>query len=67
MDTTQLLLGILFSSIGLGYFLYGKKQKVLIPLLCGLILMIFPYLISNTTAFIFIGIVVSILPYFIRH
>lgn len=67
MDTTQLLLGVLFSSIGLGYFLYGKKQKVLVPLLCGLILMIFPYFISNTTAFIFIGVVVSILPYFIRH
>lgn len=36
MNTTQLLLGVLFSSIGLGYFIYGKKQKVIVPLVCGL-------------------------------
>lgn len=66
MDTTQLLLGVLFSSIGLGYFLYGKKQKVVVPLVCGIILMIFPYFIDNTTLIIMIGILFSILPYFIR-
>lgn len=66
MDTTQLLLGVLFSSIGLGYFLYGKKQKVIVPLVCGIILMIFPYFIDNTTLIIMIGILFSILPYFIR-
>lgn len=66
MNTTQLLLGVLFSSIGLGYFLYGKKQKVVVPLVCGIILMIFPYFIDNTTLIIMIGILFSILPYFIR-
>ena len=66
MDTTQLLLGVLFSSIGLGYFLYGKKQKVVVPLVCGIILMIFPYFIDNTTLIIMIGTLFSILPYFIR-
>lgn len=66
MDTTQLLLGVLFSSIGLGYFLYGKKQKVVVPLVCGIILMIFPYFIDNTTLIIMIGTLFSIFPYFIR-
>lgn len=66
MNTTQLLLGVLFSSIGLGYFLYGKKQKVVVPLVCGIILMIFPYFIDNTTLIIMIGTLFSILPYFIR-
>ena len=66
MNTAQLLLGVLFSSIGLGYFLYGKKQKVIVPLVCGIILMIFPYFIDNTTLIIMIGILFSILPYFIR-
>lgn len=66
MNTTQLLLGVLFGSIGFGYFLYGKKQKVIIPLICGLLLMIFPYFIDQTVLLICIGSALSILPYFIR-
>lgn len=66
MNTAQLLLGVLFSSIGFGYFLYGKKQKVIIPLMCGLVLMIFPYFIDQTLLLIGIGTALSILPYFIR-
>lgn len=64
--TAQLLLGVLFSSIGLGYFIYGKKQKVTVPWVCGLALMIFPYFVGNTTMLTTIGILLSILPYFIR-
>ncbi|WP_218697636.1 amino acid transport protein [Acinetobacter harbinensis] len=66
MNTAQSLLGVLFSSIGFGYFLYGKKQKVIIPLVCGLVLMIFPYFIDQTLLLIGIGTALSILPYFIR-
>lgn len=66
MNTSQLLLGVLFSSIGLGYFIYGKKQKTMVPFLCGLILMIFPYFIENTGLIVLIGAVVSAIPYFVR-
>lgn len=66
MHTTQLLLGLIFSCIGLGYFLYGKKQRVIVPFMCGLILMIFPYLIENITLLSVIGLVLSALPYFLR-
>lgn len=47
MNTTQLFLGVIFSSIGLGYFLYGKKQKMTVPFTAGLVLMIFPYFIEK--------------------
>ena len=66
MNTAQSLLGVLFSSIGFGYFLYGKKQKVIIPLVCGLVLMIFPYFIDQTLLLIGIGTALSIRTYFIR-
>ena len=66
MDTSQLLLGVLFSSIGLGYFIYGKKQKVIVPFICGLILMIFPYFIENTWLIMLVGSVFMGIPYFIR-
>jgi len=42
-----LLWGLLFGSIGLGYFIYGKKQRAVVPLVCGLALMLFPYFVSN--------------------
>lgn len=66
MNASQLLLGVLFSSIGLGYFIYGKTQKAIIPFICGLILMIFPYFIENTWIIFLVGSVLVGIPYFIR-
>jgi hypothetical protein len=59
--------GMIFGSIGLGFFIYGKKQKSIIPLISGIVLMVVPYLISNIYALILLGIVLVALPYFIRR
>ncbi|AYA69384.1 amino acid transport protein [Acinetobacter sp. WCHA55] len=66
MNSTQLLLGVIFSSIGLGYFLYGKKQKMTVPFVVGLVLMVFPYFIESNVLLSSIGILLSIIPYFLR-
>lgn len=66
MNATQLVLGVIFSSIGLGYFLYGKKQKMTVPLVCGLVLMFFTYLIESTALISIMGIILSVIPYFLR-
>ena len=66
MDTSSLLWGLLFSSIGFGFFLYGKKQKAVVPLVCGLVLMIYPYFISNNILLVAIGATLTVLPYFVR-
>ncbi len=66
MNASNLLWGLLFSSIGLGFFLYGKKQRAVVPLVCGLVLMIFPYFVSNTWALVSIGIALGAVPYFLR-
>lgn len=63
---SSLLWGLLFGSAGLGFFLYGKKQQAIVPLSCGLALMVFPYFVSNTILLVAIGIVLIALPYFIR-
>jgi hypothetical protein len=57
---------LLFGSFGLGFFLYGKKQKAVVPLVCGLILMIFPYFVSNTILLVAIGVMLIVVPYFVR-
>jgi hypothetical protein len=61
-----LLWGLLFSSIGLGFFLYGKKQRAVVPLVCGLVLMIYPYFIPNVIALVAIGVVLTAVPYFFK-
>jgi len=67
VNTSSLLWGLLFGSIGLGFFIYGKRQKAVVPLLCGLVLMIFPYFISNTIVLVAIGVALVALPYFVRY
>jgi hypothetical protein len=62
-----LLWGLLFGSIGLGYFIYGKKQRSIAPLACGLALMVFPYFVSNLMLLVGIGAILVIIPYFLRE
>jgi len=67
MTSTALLLwGVVFSAVGLGYFIYGRKQKTVVPLVCGLVLMIYPYFVSNVYVLVSIGIAVALIPKYIR-
>jgi len=61
-----LLWGLLFSSIGLGFFLYGRKQRAVVPLVCGLVLRIYPYFIPNVIALVAIGVALTAVPYFFK-
>jgi hypothetical protein len=64
--TAVLLWGLLFGSIGLAYFIYGKKQRAVVPLVCGLGLMIFPYFVPNTMLLVGVGALLIAVPYFLR-
>ena len=66
MSTSSILLGVLFGSVGFGFFIYGKKQQVAVPLVCGLALMILPYLVSDTMVLVLLGVVLMAVPYFVR-
>lgn len=62
-----LLWGLLFSSIGLAYFIYGKKQRRGVPFASGIGLMVFPVFVSNVWLMVIIGAVLLALPYFFRY
>ena len=47
METANLLSGVLLGSLGIGYFIYGKRQGHLLALCCGLLLCGVPYLIDS--------------------
>lgn len=66
MNSSFLLVAVLFGSVGLGYFVYGKKQNAIVPLVCGVVLMVFPYFVSNVILLIAIGLIFTVLPYFVR-
>jgi hypothetical protein len=46
--------------------MYGRKQRAVVPLVCGLALMVFPYFISNNILLVAIGVALMAIPYFLR-
>jgi hypothetical protein len=65
-NASLLIWGMVFGVIGFGFFIYGKKQKAIVPLITGVALFVFPYFISNVYILIFVGVVLVALPYFVR-
>jgi len=57
---------VLFGGIGLGFFLYGKKQRAVVPLFTGIALFVFPYFVSSLTMLLIVGVALIALPYFVR-
>jgi predicted membrane protein len=67
MDSSaQIMWGMLFGAIGLGFFIYGKRQRAIVPFVVGVTLFIFPYFISNVYLLVLVGVVLVAIPYFIR-
>ena len=55
-----LLLSFLFGGIGLGVFIYGKRQARMLLLVVGLALMIYPYFVSSWGLSLVIGTVLTV-------
>lgn len=66
MSASSLLWSVLFGSVGLGYFIYGKKQRAVVPLLCGVGLMALPYFVANVWLLVMTGAAIAAVPYFVR-
>lgn len=66
ITASSLFLGLLFGSVGFGFFMYGRKQRTGVPLVCGLALMVVPYFIPNPWLLFLVGAVLVAIPYFVR-
>ncbi len=51
---------IVFGSIGLAAFIYGKKVVALRPIVLGLVLMIYPYFVSGAILLWGIGMALTV-------
>ncbi|GMT43548.1 MAG: hypothetical protein IEMM0003_0367 [bacterium] len=64
--TSLLIWGMLFGAVGLGFFIYGKKQRSAVPLLTGIALFLFPYFIQNVYVLVIVGVILVAIPYIVR-
>ena len=65
-STAVLIWGMLYGAIGFGLFLYGKKQKSVVPLIAGIALCVVPYFITNVYVLVMVGVILVAIPYFVR-
>ena len=56
MDSSWLLLGGLFSLIGMAVFKYGRRQRTATHTLVGVALMAYPYFVTNAWAIVGVGV-----------
>jgi hypothetical protein len=65
MTGTTLAIGILTGAIGVGYFMYGKRQTKFVPLLAGMALCVYPYFVDSALWLVVIGAVLLTAPFVI--
>lgn len=58
-----LVASMLFGTIGVGYFMYGKRAERPVALVCGAVLAIFPWFVTNLAILIVIGVMLLAAPF----
>jgi hypothetical protein len=63
MDSPALLMeSVLFGAFGLGFLIYGKRQRAIVPHCVGIVLCVFPYFMVNVYVLVGIGVVLIAIP-----
>ena len=61
----SLIVGVIAGAIGVGYFIYGKRQAKFTPLLAGVLLCIYPYFTDSLLWLSVIGLVLVAAPFLV--
>jgi hypothetical protein len=62
-----LIVGVLASALGAGYFMYGKRQAKAVPMVTGALLCVYPYFVDGTLWLILIGAVLAVAPFLLAR
>lgn len=57
---------MLFGSIGIGYFIYGRRQKSPMHFIAGIGLFLFPYFVDGVLLILAVGVALVALPFVIK-
>ncbi|HYW02340.1 MAG TPA: amino acid transport protein [Gammaproteobacteria bacterium] len=63
MHTASLLLSLLISSLGVGYFIYGRRQSRGAALLSGGAMAVYPMFVSNVWIMLALGAAFAAAPF----
>ena len=66
LDTSYLLSSVLWSGIGAGYWIYGKKQRAVVPLFGGIALIVISWVITSAVWMSLTAIAIMFAVYFFR-
>ena len=66
MQEGLLLLQVVTGSLGAGYLLFAKRQQRLMPLLCGIGLLLFPWFTDNLWLTLIGSALLAWLPFYWR-
>ena len=64
-NTSFLFASLLWGSVGAGYFIYGKKQGAMTPMIGGLLMIAVSYLISSWLLMSLLSIAVMVAVYWL--
>ena len=59
------VVGLFTGALGVGYFIYGKRQAKFVPLLCGIALCVYPYFVDGLPWQLGIGALLAALPFLV--
>jgi hypothetical protein len=62
-----ILASLLSAGIGFAYFKYGRTTNNTPMVVCGVLLMAYPYFVTNTLAIVLIGAALTLLPKLINR
>ena len=62
-----LWVGVVAGAIGMGYFIYGKRQAKYVPMIAGALLCVYPYFVESLLALSVIGLLLVAAPFVIDY
>lgn len=62
-----LLIGMIAGVFGVAYFMYGKRQVKLVPMIAGVLLCIYPYFIEGEVWLAVVGLLLLAVPFVIDY
>jgi hypothetical protein len=63
----ELFVGMIAGAFGAAYFVYGKRQHKFAPMICGVLLCVYPYATDNLIWLCVIGAVLLAVPFFVTN
>lgn len=63
MSLSALMIGMIAGAIGVGYFVYGKRQQRLATMMAGLMLGIYPFFTDSPLLLLLIGAALMAVPF----